>query len=80
MLLDPVLATSPGRALLLAGWLVAGWWLCEVMNWALLDFYQKEVDADEYLGYLHHHVRMIPWIEDKDNRARIEGVITAACL
>ncbi len=29
VLLDPVLATSPGRALLLAGWLVAGWWLCE---------------------------------------------------
>jgi homoserine kinase type II len=50
-----------------------------VMNWALLDFYQKEVDANEYLGYLHHHVRMIPWIEDKDNRAGIEQAIASAC-
>ena len=52
-----------------------------VLNWALLDFYQKEVDADEYLGYLHHHVRMIPWIEDEANRARIEAMSArcAAC-
>jgi homoserine kinase type II len=50
-----------------------------VMNWALLDFYQKDVDAGEYLGYLHHHVRMIPWIEDEANRARITAAIAAAC-
>ena len=50
-----------------------------VMNWALLDYYQKEVDADEFLGYLRHHVRMIPWIEDEGVRTRIEGAIAAAC-
>ena len=50
-----------------------------VLNWALLDFYQKEVDAGEYLGYLHHHVRMIPWIEDPANRARIEEMISTVC-
>jgi homoserine kinase type II len=50
-----------------------------VLNWALLDFYQKEVDADEYLVCLHHHVRMIPWIEDQANRARLKGAIAAGC-
>lgn len=51
-----------------------------VMNWALLDFYQKEVDPDEYLGYLHHHVRMIPWIEDTGIRAQIEEISAEACI
>ena len=36
-----------------------------VMNWALLDCTKEDVDANEYLGYLHHHVCMIPWIEDQ---------------
>jgi homoserine kinase type II len=49
-----------------------------VLNWALLDCNQKDVDADEYLGYLRHHVRMIPWIEDQENRAQIEAAIAAA--
>jgi len=50
-----------------------------VMNWALLDCTQEDVDADEYLGYLRHHVRMIPWIEDKDTRQQIEQAIASAC-
>jgi hypothetical protein len=28
VLLDPVLATYPGRAAVLAGWLAGGWFLC----------------------------------------------------
>ena len=50
-----------------------------VMNWALLDCTQEDVDAEEYLGYLRHHVRMIPWIEGKDMRLRIEQTIDSAC-
>jgi homoserine kinase type II len=50
-----------------------------VLNWALLDCKQKDVDAEEYLGYLRHHVRMIPWIEDAGTRARIEEAIYDAC-
>lgn len=50
-----------------------------VLNWALLDCNQKDVDADEYLGYLRHHVRMIPWIEDAGIRARIEEISAEAC-
>lgn len=50
-----------------------------VMNWALLDCTQEDVDAEEYLGYLRHHVRMIPWIEYEATRQQIEQAIASAC-
>jgi len=50
-----------------------------VLNWALLDCNQKDVDVDEYLGYLRHHVRMIPWIEAEATRLQIEQAIASAC-
>ncbi|MFW6135516.1 MAG: phosphotransferase [Chloroflexota bacterium] len=38
-----------------------------VLNWALEDFYAKDVDAREYLRYLRHHVGLITWLRDEAN-------------
>lgn len=38
-----------------------------VLNWALEDFYGKDVDAEQYLRYLRHHVNLIHWLGDEAN-------------
>lgn len=38
-----------------------------VLNWALEDFYGKDVDPQEYLHYLRHHVGLISWLRDEAN-------------
>jgi homoserine kinase type II len=38
-----------------------------VLNWALEDFYGKEVDPPEYLRYLRHNVHLMRWLENRDN-------------
>jgi len=43
-----------------------------VLNWALEDFYGKEVNPDAYLRYLRHNVRLMRWLEDKSNRDQLE--------
>jgi homoserine kinase type II len=50
-----------------------------VMNWALLDYAHKPVDAQEFLGYLRHHVQMIPWLGQADSQAELERAIQRAC-
>jgi len=43
-----------------------------VVNWTIRDFYSAEVDPDEYLIYLQHHVRFMKWLENKENREQLE--------
>lgn len=38
------------------------------LNWTITDFYQKDVDPQEYLVYLRHSVNFIRWIEKPKNR------------
>ena len=50
-----------------------------VMNWALLDYYHKPVDPQEYLGYLRHHVQLISWLGKARHRQQLEHSIHLAC-
>ena len=43
-----------------------------VVNWTIRDFYNAEVDPNEYLIYLQHHVRFMKWLENKENRRKLE--------
>ena len=45
-----------------------------VLNWTILDFYGKDVDPQEYMIYLRHHVNFLRWFEDRDNFARLEKI------
>lgn len=48
-----------------------------VLNWALEDFYGKDVDAQEYWRYLHHHVSLIRWLRNEENWGRLTDLIAA---
>jgi len=43
-----------------------------VLFWALMDFSAKDVDAQEYLGYLRHGVCLIRWLNEEENWERLE--------
>jgi len=45
------------------------------LNWTILDYYGKEVDPQEYLIYLRHHINVIHWFEADGNLDRIKGLI-----
>lgn len=47
-----------------------------VLNWAVEDFYAKEVDPHEYLRYLRHHVQLMSWLEKEDNWRQLEDHAT----
>jgi len=38
-----------------------------ILNWTIGNFYSSEVNAHEYLIYLQHSVRLLKWLENKDN-------------
>lgn len=46
-----------------------------VLNWTVFDYYQKEVNPEEYLIYLRHGIKFIEWISDAGNRIRLEELI-----
>lgn len=46
-----------------------------VLNWTLVDFYSKEVDPREYRVFLAHSVRLMQWLEDRDNWQRLVQTI-----
>jgi homoserine kinase type II len=46
-----------------------------VLNWTILDHFQKEVDPGEYLVYLQHGVQFIRWFNYSENRARLERLV-----
>ncbi len=48
-----------------------------VLNWALEDFYGKDVDAQEYWRYLHHHVGLIKWLRNEECWGRLTDLIAA---
>jgi hypothetical protein len=39
-----------------------------VLSWTILDYYQKDVDPDEYLKYLNHHINFTNWFEAEENK------------
>jgi homoserine kinase type II len=43
-----------------------------VVNWTIRDFYSAEVDPDEYLVYLQHHVRFMKWLQSRENWGQLE--------
>jgi homoserine kinase type II len=49
-----------------------------VLNWTLQDFYNKEVDPQEYLVYLAHGVEFIRWFTGADNLQELERLLTRA--
>jgi homoserine kinase type II len=46
-----------------------------VLNWTIFDYYQKEVDPDEYLIYLRHGIKFIQWFNSPANRSRLEELL-----
>ncbi len=49
-----------------------------VMEWALRDFYGREVDPVEYLGYLRHHLCLMRWFDDRSKRLKLQQMIAEA--
>jgi homoserine kinase type II len=43
-----------------------------VLNWALDDYYRKNVNPDEYCGYLKHNVESLNWLRTVDFSAITE--------
>jgi homoserine kinase type II len=48
-----------------------------IFNWTIVDFYQKEVDPQEYLVFLRHHVNFTAWFETAANRERLVNTISS---
>jgi homoserine kinase type II len=46
-----------------------------VLNWTLVDFYNKEVDPEEYLVYLAHAVEFIKWFSGVKNLSNLESMV-----
>jgi hypothetical protein len=46
-----------------------------VLEWALRDFYGREVNPLEYLGFLQHHLCLMRWYDDPANQARLVRMI-----
>lgn len=59
-------------------WMIAAGSLY-VLNWTIQDYLHKDVDIGEYLVYLKHCVNQVYWLEDMQNRARLEGALHSAC-
>jgi homoserine kinase type II len=47
-----------------------------VMNWAIQDYYGKNVDPIEYQSYLKHNVKTILWFADPSNLQSVLRVIS----
>jgi hypothetical protein len=37
-----------------------------ILNWAVVDYYNKSVDPVEYIRYLKHNVRSLQWLNNVD--------------
>jgi homoserine kinase type II len=46
-----------------------------VLNWTVADFFDSEVDPQEYLIYLRHGVHVMRWLENRDNWDRLVQTI-----
>ena len=46
-----------------------------VVNWTIMDYMNKDVDPDEYLMYLRHHIRTIQWLDNPENRSMLEAKV-----
>ena len=42
-----------------------------VLNWTILDFYNKNLSAQDYLVFLEHGINMIKWLKVEENQARL---------
>ncbi len=51
-----------------------------VMNWAILDYYAKELDPLEYSQYLLHSIETIRWFSDASNYELVQRVISPHIL
>ncbi len=47
-----------------------------VVYWTIRDYFGKEVDPEEYLVYLNHHVAFARWFNRPPNRARMAKMLT----
>jgi homoserine kinase type II len=47
-----------------------------VLNWTLVDFYNKDVDPEEYQVYLAHGIKFISWFTDLGNLQEVERMVT----
>lgn len=48
-----------------------------ILYWTIQDYYHKDVDPDEYLAYLRHCVEAVKFLEQGDQRSRLEAVLSA---
>jgi homoserine kinase type II len=48
-----------------------------VLNWDIMDYYQKSVDSKEYLMYLLHGLRLIQWFANPNNLAELNQILSS---
>ncbi len=46
-----------------------------ILYWTIRNFYDTEVDPQEYLIYLQHGIRFMKWLENKDNWRQLKRII-----
>ena len=46
-----------------------------VIYWTIRDYFNKDVDPQEYLVYLKHHVASARWLGRAENRSRLEAML-----
>jgi homoserine kinase type II len=49
-----------------------------ILNWTVVDYYQKEVEVEEYLQYLWHSLHFIVWFEGQVNWLSLVQRISSA--
>ncbi|HLE13965.1 MAG TPA: phosphotransferase [Anaerolineales bacterium] len=51
-----------------------------VLYWAMKDYFSKDVDPQEYLGYLRHNVNLIGWLRQESNAGQLKAICTRTVL
>lgn len=50
-----------------------------VLNWAIIDYINKDVNHKEYLEYFTHGVKAVLWYQNKDNGHKLTEQIHSVC-
>ena len=46
-----------------------------ILNWVVEDYFSNPVLADKYTRYLQHNIRLMEWMQGKDNRKAVETLL-----
>lgn len=49
-----------------------------IINWTVVDYYSKDVDAQEYTIYLKHCFELLKWLNDSTNQKALSELVLTA--